>query len=205
MALMNRKRGVGVTDKQKATKDSENKVKAASSSKTAKADQKKPTKTETAKKKSKKVTSQLEDLKQKNSKLEDKYLRAEAEIANMQTRYKKEQDRLLKYQGQEIARAILPAIDNLNRALAIEVNDEHSKQLKKGVEMVAKDIQEALSNNGVQQIDALNKKFDPKFHQAVKTVPVGEGQEPETVVQVFQEGYMLKDRVLRPSMVVVAQ
>lgn len=194
-----------MTDKQKATKDSENKVKAASSSKTAKADQKKPTKTETAKKKSKKVTSQLEDLKQKNSKLEDKYLRAEAEIANMQTRYKKEQDRLLKYQGQEIARAILPAIDNLNRALAIEVNDEHSKQLKKGVEMVAKDIQEALSNNGVQQIDALNKKFDPKFHQAVKTVPVGEGQEPETVVQVFQEGYMLKDRVLRPSMVVVAQ
>lgn len=149
--------------------------------------------------------AKIDELSQKLDDTEDKYLRAEAEIVNMQNRYKKEQERLLKYQGQEIAKAILPAVDNLKRALEIEVDDESSKQLKKGVEMVANDIQNALSNNNVVKMNSLNEKFDPNFHQAVKTVPVQKGQKADTVVEVYQEGYMLKDRVLRPAMVVVAQ
>ena len=100
---------------------------------------------------------------------------------------------------------ILPVIDNLNRALEIEVDNDASQQLKKGIEMVARDMEKALKNNNVTKIDSLGKVFDPTLHQAVKTVPVEEGQEPETIVQVFQDGYMLKDRVLRPAMVVVAQ
>ena len=71
--------------------------------------------------------------------------------------------------------------------------------------MVAQNIEAALKENEVTKIEALGKPFDPTLHQAVQTVPVEEGQTPETVVQVFQEGYMLKDRVLRPAMVVVAQ
>lgn len=149
--------------------------------------------------------AKIDELSKKLEESEDKYLRAQAEIANTQNRYQKEQDRLLKYKGQDIAKAILPAVDNLNRALDIEVDDENSQQLKKGVEMVANDIQSALSNNDVVKMDALNKKFDPNFHQAVKTVPVEKGQESDTIVEVYQEGYMLKDRVLRPAMVVVAQ
>ena len=89
--------------------------------------------------------------------------------------------------------------------LEIEVDNDASQQLKKGIEMVARDMEKALKNNNVTKIDSLGKVFDPTLHQAVKTVPVEEGQEPETIVQVFQDGYMLKDRVLRPAMVVVAQ
>lgn len=151
------------------------------------------------------LQAKIKDLQAKLDEMEDKYLRSQAEMANMTNRFKKEQASLLKYAGQSMATAILPAMDNLSRALEIEVDDEASKQLKKGVEMVAQNIEAALKENEVTKIEALGKPFDPTLHQAVQTVPVEEGQTPETVVQVFQEGYMLKDRVLRPAMVVVAQ
>ncbi|KRL99423.1 nucleotide exchange factor GrpE [Liquorilactobacillus satsumensis] len=145
------------------------------------------------------------ELQQKYDKLEDKYLRAEAEMANMHTRFKKEQEKLLKYDGQGLAKEVLPVIDNLDRALKIEVTDDASKQLKHGIELVHQDMEKALGANHVTKIKALGQAFDPVIHQAVKTVPVEKGQKPETVVEVFQDGYMLKDRVLRPAMVVVAQ
>ena len=87
----------------------------------------------------------------------------------------------------------------------IEVEDEASAQLKHGIEMVAKDMEKALKDNEITKIEALNQPFDPTKHQAVKSVPVEKGQKAETVVEVYQDGYMLKDRVLRPAMVVVAQ
>ena len=159
----------------------------------------------TAKDQLKAAQEQIDQLTKEKDELEDKYLRAEAEMANMQTRYKKEQEQLLKYQSQRLATAVLPVIDNLNRALEIEVDDEASKNLKQGVEMVAKDLNKAFTDNEITKIESLGKKFDPTLHQAVKSVPAEDGQEPETIVEVFQDGYMLKDRVLRPAMVVVAQ
>lgn len=159
----------------------------------------------TAKDQLKAAQEQIDQLTKEKDALEDKYLRAEAEMANMQTRYKKEQEQLLKYQSQRLATAVLPVIDNLNRALEIEVDDEASKNLKQGVEMVAKDLNKAFTDNEITKIESLGKKFDPTLHQAVKSVPAEDGQEPETIVEVFQDGYMLKDRVLRPAMVVVAQ
>lgn len=159
----------------------------------------------TAKDQLKAAQEQIDQLMKEKDELEDKYLRAEAEMANMQTRYKKEQEQLLKYQSQRLATAVLPVIDNLNRALEIEVDDEASKNLKQGVEMVAKDLNKAFTDNEITKIESLGKKFDPTLHQAVKSVPAEDGQEPETIVEVFQDGYMLKDRVLRPAMVVVAQ
>ncbi|GET07328.1 nucleotide exchange factor GrpE [Ligilactobacillus agilis] len=165
----------------------------------------KPTQAEAKEDPVAKAEAKIKDLQAKLDEMEDKYLRSQAEMANMTNRFKKEQASLLKYAGQSMATAILPAMDNLSRALEIEVDDEASKQLKKGVEMVAQNIEAALKENEVTKIEALGKPFDPTLHQAVQTVPVEEGQTPETVVQVFQEGYMLKDRVLRPAMVVVAQ
>ena len=134
------------------------------------------------------LEQQIADLQTKYDEMEDKYLRAEAEMQNMTKRFKNEQAQLLKYEGQKLATEILPVMDNLNRALQIEVEDEASAQLKHGIEM-----------------EALNQPFDPTKHQAVKSVPVEKGQKAETVVEVYQDGYMLKDRVLRPAMVVVAQ
>lgn len=151
------------------------------------------------------LDEKLETLQKKYDELEDRYYRSEAEMANMTKRFKKEQEQLLKYEGQALARDILPVIDNLNRALETEVDDAGSKQLKQGIEIVARDLEKALTSNDIVKIASLGETFDPTKHQAVKTVEVTEGQEPETIVQVLQEGYMLKDRVLRPAMVVVAQ
>ena len=151
------------------------------------------------------LEQQLTDLQAKYDEMEDKYLRAEAEMQNMTKRFKNEQAQLLKYEGQKLATEILPVMDNLNRALQIEVEDEASSQLKHGIEMVAKDMEKALKDNEITKIEALNQPFDPTKHQAVKSVPVEKGQKAETVVEVYQDGYMLKDRVLRPAMVVVAQ
>lgn len=154
---------------------------------------------------SEETEKKLSDLQKKYDELEDKYLRAEAEMQNMTKRFKKEQQLLLKYEGQDLIREILPVIDNLNRALQIDVKENGSEQLKRGIEMVQRDMEKALKENDVTKIEALGQTFDPTLHQAVKTVPVEEGQEAETIVEVYQDGYMLKDRVLRPAMVVVAQ
>lgn len=151
------------------------------------------------------LEQQIADLQTKYDEMEDKYLRAEAEMQNMTKRFKNEQAQLLKYEGQKLATEILPVMDNLNRALQIEVEDEASAQLKHGIEMVAKDMEKALKDNEITKIEALNQPFDPTKHQAVKSVPVEKDQKAETVVEVYQDGYMLKDRVLRPAMVVVAQ
>lgn len=151
------------------------------------------------------LDEKLEELQKKYDELEDRYYRSEAEMVNMTKRFKKEQEQLLRYEGQALARDILPVVDNLNRALETEVDDAGSKQLKQGIEIVARDLEKALTSNDIVKIASLGETFDPTKHQAVKTVAVTEGQEPETIVQVLQEGYMLKDRVLRPAMVVVAQ
>ncbi|WP_267201831.1 nucleotide exchange factor GrpE [Limosilactobacillus kribbianus] len=151
------------------------------------------------------LETQIKDLKQQLDDKDDKYLRAEAEIQNMTNRFNKERAQILKYDGQDLAKSVLPVLDNLKRALTIEVTDENGKQLKHGIQMVHDHLIAALNDHGITEIEALNKPFDPTLHQAVQTVPVQEDQKPDTVVQVLQAGYQLKDRVLRPAMVVVAQ
>ena len=112
---------------------------------------------------------------------------------------------MAKYDGQDLAKSILPVLDNLKRALAIEVTDKNGKQLKKGIQMVHDHLDQALKDHGITEVDALGKQFDPNTQQAVQTVAVSGDQKADTVVQVLQSGYLLKDRVIRPAMVVVAQ
>lgn len=147
--------------------------------------------------------AEIEKITAERDELSDKYIRAQAEIVNMRRRNEKEQASLLKYDGQKLAKAILPALDNLERALTVEA--KHSEQLLKGVEMVQKDLLKALKENDIAEIEADGQKFDPNLHQAVQTVPADDDHPADTVVKVFQKGYILKDRVLRPAMVVVAQ
>ncbi|AMB98814.1 molecular chaperone GrpE [Aerococcus urinaehominis] len=136
---------------------------------------------------------------------DDKILRLSAEIQNMHNRFGKERQDLAKYRSQSLAEKIIPSMDNLERALAIEADDEASENLKKGVEMVYKGLLEALAGEGVEVIDPKGDIFDPNFHQSVSSVPLEEGQEPEEIVEVYQKGYLLKDRILRPAMVIIAQ
>ena len=152
-----------------------------------------------------KLANELADLKDKNKDLEDKYLRSEAEIQNMQNRYTKERAQLIKYESQSLAKDILPAMDNLERALSVEADDDVSKQLKKGVQMTLDALVKAMKDHGVVEIEADGVKFDPTLHQAVQTVAAENDDQKDHVVQVLQKGYQYKDRTLRPAMVVVAQ
>ncbi|WP_057768490.1 nucleotide exchange factor GrpE [Lactobacillus selangorensis] len=146
-----------------------------------------------------------QDLQKKLDDTEDQYLRAAAEIKNMNARFKREQEQTAKYSGQKLATAILPVADNLERALQTEPTDDSSKQLHKGVEMIYQHLVQALKDNNVTAIDAAGVKFDPKIHQAVQTVPADKDHPADTVTQILQKGYQLKDRVIRPAMVTVAQ
>ncbi|BDZ31037.1 nucleotide exchange factor GrpE [Lactiplantibacillus sp. WILCCON 0030] len=149
--------------------------------------------------------AQIAALKQQLDQKDDQLLRTQAELVNMQNRFKKEQASIIKYDGQTLAKDVLPVLDNLERALATAATDETAKQLKKGVEMVYGHLQEALKKNSVTEVPADGEKFDPNVHQAVQTVPADKDHPAETVVQVLQKGYLFKDRTLRPAMVVVAQ
>ncbi len=162
-------------------------------------------KEETKKDDSAKLTTEIEKLQKNNKELEDKYLRSEAEIQNMQNRYSKERAQLIKYESQSLAKDILPAMDNLERALSVKADDDVSKQLKKGVQMTLDSLVKAMKDHGVVEIDAEGVKFDPTLHQAVQTVAAKNDDQKDHVVQVLQKGYQYKDRTLRPAMVVVAQ
>ena len=110
-----------------------------------------------------------------------------------------------KYRSQDLAKAILPALDNLERALQTEVEDEAGKNLKQGVQMVLESFKAGLESVGVEEIEAEGQIFDPNFHEAYAQVPAEEGQESGVVAQVFEKGYKLHDRVLRAAKVTVTE
>lgn len=149
--------------------------------------------------------AEIQSLKDQLDQKDDQVLRAQAEIVNMQNRNKKEQASIIKYDGQSLAKDVLPVLDNLERALATEADDPAAQQLKKGVEMVYGHLQDALKKHNVTEVAAAGEKFDPNVHQAVQTVPADKDHPADTVVQVLQKGYLFKDRTLRAAMVVVAQ
>lgn len=151
------------------------------------------------------LTKKIADLEEKNKQLEDKYLRSEAEIQNAQNRYAKERAQLIKYESQSLAKDILPAMDNLERALNVEADDDASRQLKKGVQMTLDALVKSMQDHGIVEIEADGAKFDPTLHQAVQTVAAENDDQKDCVIQVLQKGYQYKDRTLRPAMVVVAQ
>ena len=152
-----------------------------------------------------KLQHNLTQLQKEKDDLEDKYLRSQAEMQNMQNRYNKERAQLIKYESQSLAKDVLPAMDNLERALATKVDDEASKQLKKGVQMTLDSLVKAMKDHGISEITAEGVKFDPNLHQAVQTVAAENDDQKDHIVRVLQKGYLYKDRTLRPAIVVVAQ
>ena len=135
---------------------------------------------------------------------EEKYLRLYAEFENYKRRIQKENQINATYKAQGVLTDILPSIDNIERALQIEGDDESFKSLQKGVQMVHESLLRALKYNGLEEILAEGKEFDPNLHQAVVQDDNPDFKSGE-VTQELQKGYKLKDRVLRPSMVKVNQ
>ena len=135
---------------------------------------------------------------------EEKYLRLYAEFENYKRRIQKENQINAPYKAQGVLTDILPSIDNIERALQIEGDDESFKSLQKGVQMVHESLLRALKDNGLEEILAEGKEFDPNLHQAVVQDDNPDFNSGE-ITQELQKGYKLKDRVLRPSMVKVNQ
>ncbi|OFM88075.1 nucleotide exchange factor GrpE [Staphylococcus sp. HMSC055A09] len=135
---------------------------------------------------------------------EEKYLRLYAEFENYKRRIQNENQINKTYQAQGVLTDILPSIDNIERALQIEGDDESFKSLQKGVQMVHESLLRALKDNGLEEIEAEGQEFDPNLHQAVVQDDNPDFKSGE-ITQELQKGYKLKDRVLRPSMVKVNQ
>ena len=157
-------------------------------------------------------TSENKDLKPegKIKELEDKLARAYAEIENQRRRFEKEKDDAFDYGGFSLARETLNLIDNLERSkLALE-NDENlknSETLKKTVDhlnVIQKDMISILKKNNIEEIKSIDQKLDPNLHQAMMEVE-DDNKEPGIVVQEIQKGFMMKNRLLRPSLVAVSK
>ena len=142
--------------------------------------------------------------------LEDKLARAFAEMENQRRRFEKERDDAFNYGGFAFAKETLNLIDNLERSKQILESDEvlkNSDALKKTLEhfdIINKDMVSILSKNGITSIDAIGKKLDPNFHQAMMEID-DDQKEPGTIIQEIQKGFMMRDRLLRPSLVGVSK
>ncbi len=130
----------------------------------------------------------------------DRSLRLQADFENFRRRTSKEKEELAAVVTQGILKDMLPLLDNFERAMAAEAKDGEAFQ--KGVEMIFTQLGEVLKKNGLEQIETKGQKFDPNFHQAVMRVQ-NEELEDDDIAQELQKGYMVKGRVIRPSMVQV--
>jgi len=151
-----------------------------------------------------KLNEKIAELEKELAKAKNDYYMAYADTQNMRKRLQNDADMIRKYRIQGFAADILPAIDNLERALAVVSENEEVKNYMSGINMVYQQIMNALSNEGVSAIEAKDKPFDPKVHQALLTEKV-EGVESGIVLEEIQKGYMLKDRVLRATLVKVSE
>ena len=157
-----------------------------------------------------KIEKKEESIENKLKSSEEKLLRTMAEMENQRRRFEKERQEAFEFGGFNFARESLSLIDNIDRAIASFKNDEkikNNKDLNKiidGIEIVKNDLLSIFKKNGIELIECINKKFDPNFHQAMLEIE-DSTKDHGIVVQEIQKGYMMKDRLLRPSLVGVTK
>ena len=160
--------------------------------------------------KEKKEPEKEQTIEEKLKIVEDKLLRNLAEMENQRRRFEKEKQEAFEFGGFNFAKESLSLLDNIDRATDSFKSDETLKKNKdldkiiEGIEIVKKDLISIFKKNGIDAIECINKKFDPNFHQAMLEIE-DNTKEPGTVVQEIQKGYMMKERLLRPSLVGVTK
>ncbi|MEW5846315.1 MAG: nucleotide exchange factor GrpE [Bacteroidota bacterium] len=144
------------------------------------------------------LTAQLEEMK-------DKYLRLTAEFDNYRKRTLKEKAELIKFASEEVLKDLLPVIDDLDRALkAIETANDINA-VKEGISLIVNKFNDFLKAKGVKEIDAIGKELDTDLHEAITKIPVQDDAQKGKIVDVIQKGYMLHEKVMRFSKVVVGE
>lgn len=150
------------------------------------------------------LENHISELQSELAEMKNRYLRAQADLENFRRRTRKEKEEQAKYAALPLIKALLPALDNLQRALAHSRDGNSTDGLAKGVEMVNRQIFDILEQEGLKPIPAVGEPFNPEYHDAVMQVESDE-YESGTVVEELQKGYQLRDRVIRPAMVKVSQ
>ena len=149
-------------------------------------------------------SADLAQLQQQRDEMHDRLLRKTAEFDNYRKRTDRERQQLAEAAAADLIKDLLPLVDDLERALKADPAGEATDAVRRGVELIHKQLLETLRKRGVAPIDALGVDFDPHFHMAVSYEP-SEGRRDGEVIEEFTRGYMLGDRLLRPSMVKVAK
>jgi molecular chaperone GrpE len=204
---MNKKIGTDSNNKEKE----KNEIEYISEDKGKKSDQVKP-KTETQEKDSekkqeislneiKKLKKKIKDYEKENEKLKEKYLREAAEKDNLRKRTEKEKNEFYQYALSEVFREIISILDNFDRALE-KKEEGDKKHFREGVELIHKQLENLLKIHGIKPIELEGNKFDPRFHEALMSEQSEEVKEP-TISEVIQKGYMIHQRLLRPTLVKV--
>ncbi|GAB5543501.1 MAG: nucleotide exchange factor GrpE [Sandaracinaceae bacterium] len=148
--------------------------------------------------------SPMEELEAERAKLKDQLLRTAADFDNYRKRARKDVE-LAERKGKEaVLREILPVIDNLERAVAASADSVDVQAVRDGVNMVLKSFEESAARLGIERVESVGQRFDPNLHDAFQQVETDEVA-PGTVVQEYQPGYKMGDKLLRPAMVVVAR
>jgi molecular chaperone GrpE len=146
----------------------------------------------------------MESLQAKVASLEDAALRAKADFQNFQKRGARERSEAIRFANAELMQSLLGVVDDFERSLVAAESSDNAKAVVDGVRLVYDNFMKALRAYGLETIDALHEPFDPHVHEAVMLQPT-EDHEPGTVIEEIARGYRLRDRVLRPSKVIVAQ
>ena len=153
------------------------------------------------------LKKQFEELTQERDELRDRHLRLQAEFENFRRRGLKERQEAHNFGHQNLVKDLLPTVDNLERAIAHATEGSAGADLQallQGIELVRQALLDVLGKHGVKRIEAIGRSFDPSLHEALAQV-VDDGVPVGTVVQVLEEGYQLRDRMLRPTRVIVSK
>ena len=151
------------------------------------------------------LANMLEEAQQMVREEKDKYLRLSAEFANYRKRTLKEKAELIKNGGEKTLTAILPVLDDFERALKNMETSEETKAMKEGVELIFNKFQKILGQEGLQKIETEGKEFDTDFHEAIALIPAPSEDLKGKILDCVQTGYMLNEKVIRHAKVAVAQ
>lgn len=145
---------------------------------------------------------ELDKVLKENEELTTRFQRLQADFVNYRKRVEKEKESLVSYGVETLVLEILPILDNFERAMDVEKDKEDS--FFKGIEMIYDGLIGVLNKNGIEEIDSLEKPFNPEYHHAVGMEDSKE-YDKDTIIRILQKGYIMKDKVIRPSMVIVSQ
>ena len=150
------------------------------------------------------LQKRLETAEQSDKKSQDQYIRAHAEMENIRRRSERDVSNARKFALENFSKDLLPVIDSMEKALEVESDDSAVNAMKEGVSMTVKMFTDAISKYGLKQIATIGEKFDPNIHEAMAMQPSEEVEE-NTILDVFQNGYELNGRVVRPARVIVSK